>query len=185
MGHTSQSRMITIHKVPKQCSKPERYPLCQYQFPQYCLSDPFQSFLFVTIPSCTSLSPASLTAFLSQQQTNMSQLTPKNPLSYELPDPPPPQPTPSLPRWRALLLDTAHQQGSEFSRLPQMHLKEAQLHFSWVHWFHCFPPVAQLFGYENFRQFSGFLLRLSQHTEFVWQSKPNLTLKAHWLHSSS
>lgn len=109
---------------------------------------------------------------------------PQKSSSYELPGPPTPQPTTFLPRWRDFLLHTAHQQGSEVSRLPQVRLKEAQPHFSCVHWFHCFPSVAQLSGYQNFRQFSGFLLRLSQHTEFVRQSKPNLTPKAHWLHSS-
>lgn len=169
-GHTSQSRTFTIHKAPKQC----------------LLRD-------ILFPSTTSLVLSNLSFFKppSSPFNSISLTTVKKHVSaylqksssYELPGPLPPQPIPSLPRGRAFLLRTAHQQGSEFSRLPQVHPKEAQPHFSCVHWFHCFPPVAQLFGYKKTSDNSQGFFYIFHSTQFVWQFKPNLTLKAHWLHS--
>lgn len=169
-GHTSQSRTFTIHKAPKQCF----------------LRD-------ILFPSTTSLVLSNLSFFKppSSPFNSISLTTVKKHVSaylqksssYELPGPLPPQPIPSLPRGRAFLLRTAHQQGSEFSRLPQVHPKEAQPLFSCVHWFHCFPPVAQLFGYKKTSDNSQGFFYIFHSTQFVWQFKPNLTLKAHWLHS--
>lgn len=134
-------------------------------------------------PRHAQASPSPLTALPSQEQTGMSQLTYlQKSSSHELPGPPAPQSpqsTPSLPRRRAFLLHTPHQQGSEISRLLQVHLKGAQPHFSCVHRFHSLPPGAQPFGYQDFNQFSGLLLPLSQHTHSLYEHLNQTPLQQH------